>query len=246
MKAHFEMLSRYNRWANQLLYAAAEALPDASYREDRGVFFKSMKGTLNHLLVSDRIWMHRFTGKGDAPDRLDAVLFEDLASLRDARMAEDDRIVAYVEGLDEQKFAGIIRYRRVSTPDEIVQPLWPALAHWFNHQAHHRGQAHAVLTGLVGKAPELDLLFFQRAMECPVVESQVAPPRVNRLDPGRMAASPTRWVIARFREFRRRRRAYQSLAGLSRRQLEDIGQGDYYERRAHEVQRTSNSMHFMW
>jgi uncharacterized damage-inducible protein DinB len=54
----------------------------------------------------------------------------------------------------------VIKYRRVSTPDEVVQPLWPALAHWFNHQT--RGQAHAILTGLLGRAPELDLLYFQR------------------------------------------------------------------------------------
>ena len=165
MKTYFAMLARYNRWANQLLYAAAETLPDASYREDRGVFFKSMKGTLNHLLATDRIWMNRFTGLGDAPDRLDAVLFDDLISLRNARMIEDDRIVDYADSLDEAKLNGDIRYRRVSTRDEYVQPLWPALAHWFNHQTHHRGQAHAVLTGLLGKAPELDLLIFQRLMQ---------------------------------------------------------------------------------
>ncbi len=162
MMAYFVMLGRYNRWANQLLYAAADTLPDASYCENRGVFFKSMKGTLNHLLVTDRIWMQRFTGRGDAPDRLNAILFDDLALLREARIAEDDRIVDYVDALDEVTLNGVIKYRRVSTPTEYVQPLWPALAHWFNHQTHHRGQAHAILTGLLGKAPELDLLFFQR------------------------------------------------------------------------------------
>lgn len=165
MKALFEMLGRYNRWANQLLYEAATDLPEASYREDRGVFFKSMEGTLNHLLVTDRIWMHRFTGEGDAPYRLDTILFDDLSLLRDARIAEDNRIVSYLDSLDETKLNGVIKYRRVSTPDEHTQPLWPALAHLFNHQTHHRGQAHAILTGLTGKAPELDLLFFQRLTE---------------------------------------------------------------------------------
>jgi len=165
MKAQFEMLARYNRWANQLLYEAATNLPDTSYREDRGAFFKSMEGTLNHLLVTDRIWMHRFTGEGDAPYRLDTILFHDLSLLRGARMAEDNRIVSYADSLDETKLNGVIKYRRVSTPDEHTQPLWPALAHLFNHQTHHRGQAHAILTGLTGKAPELDLLFFQRLRE---------------------------------------------------------------------------------
>ncbi len=75
---------------------------------------------------------------------------------------QDRRIVAYVERLDDARLAGVIRYRRVSTLEKFVQPLSPALDHWFNHQTHHRGQAHAILTGLVGRAPELDLLFFQR------------------------------------------------------------------------------------
>ncbi len=165
MKAHFVSFARYNQWANRLLYDAAAALPDADYRADRGAFFKSLHGTLNHLLVADRVWMHRFTGEGEAPGRVDAILHDDLAGLRAAREAEDRRIVAYVDGLDESSLAGKITYRRVSTPEVFVQPLAPALSHFFNHQAHHRGQAHAILTGLTGKAPELDLLFFQRLVE---------------------------------------------------------------------------------
>src|SRR5271155_2581424 len=101
LKPHFLMFGKYNAWANQRLCDAAAGLSDADYRRDRGAFFKSMHGTLNHLLVTDRIWMQRFTGGGTAPDRLDAILFEDLGALREAREAEDRRIVAYVEGLDE-------------------------------------------------------------------------------------------------------------------------------------------------
>jgi uncharacterized damage-inducible protein DinB len=162
MKAHFDSLARYNEWANRQLYAAAAELSDAHYRTDRGAFFKSMHGTLNHLLVTDRIWMRRITGEGDAPDRLDAILFDDLSELRAAREVEDARIVDHVSGLTEEQLAGVIRYRRVSTPDLYDQELAPALAHLFNHQTHHRGQAHAILTGLVDRAPVLDLLDFQR------------------------------------------------------------------------------------
>jgi len=79
MKAYFVMFSRYNAWANGRLYAAAAALPDADFRADRGAFFKSLHGTLNHLLVTDRVWMRRFTGGGEAPDRLDAILFDAFA-----------------------------------------------------------------------------------------------------------------------------------------------------------------------
>ncbi len=163
MKAHFDMFAGYNAWANRRLYEAAAGLTDAQYRQDRGAFFKSVHGTLNHLLVGDRVWMHRFTGEGTPPACLDQILFEDLVGLRAAREAEDRRIVDYVKGLDEQRLAGIIRYRRVTSPETVEQPLALALAHFFNHQTHHRGQAHALLTQLVGRAPELDLLYFQRS-----------------------------------------------------------------------------------
>lgn len=165
MKAHYTTFAGYNGWANRRLYEATAGLTDAEYRADQGAFFKSMHGTLNHLLVTDRIWMKRFTGEGEAPDRLDAILHERFADLTAAREVEDRRIVGWVDGLDEAKLAGAIRYRRVSTPDEFVQPLMPALDHWFNHQTHHRGQAHMILTSLGKAAPELDLLYYQRLVE---------------------------------------------------------------------------------
>lgn len=158
----FAMMAAYNTWANGRLYDVAGRMSDADYRADRGAFFKSVHGTLNHLLVTDRIWMARFTGEGDAPSRLDEILFEDFDALRTARRAEDERISRYVEGLDEAAFAGRFRYRRATTPDWIEQPLGPALQHLFNHQTHHRGQVHCIMTGLAGTAPALDLVFFQR------------------------------------------------------------------------------------
>jgi uncharacterized damage-inducible protein DinB len=160
--AHFLMFARYNAWANSLVYEAAAQLSVEQYRADRGAFFRSVHGTLNHLLVTDLIWMQRFSGEGEAPERLDAILFETLDELRVAREAEDRRIVGFVEVLDDERLAGTIRYRRVSSPEQIEQQLAPALAHWFNHQTHHRGQVHALLTGLLGQAPALDLLYFQR------------------------------------------------------------------------------------
>lgn len=165
LKQHFDTFARYNAWANTRLFDAAARLSAADYRADRGAFFRSIQGTLNHLLVTDRVWMFRFTGEGNSPDRLDAILFEELEPLRLAREAEDTRIMRYITELSEASLEGTITYRRVSTPEAITQPLTPALAHWFNHQTHHRGQAHALLTGLVGPAPELDLLFYQRLAE---------------------------------------------------------------------------------
>jgi uncharacterized damage-inducible protein DinB len=160
----YRMLAAYNTWANERIYDAAEKLPDADYRADRGAFFKSMHGTLNHMLVADRLWMHRFTGDGLSPTQLDEILFEDLAPLRDARRAEDRRIIAYVDGLDAENLAREFTYRTVTNPTTVVQPLAPALDHFFNHQAHHRGQAHCLLTAIGGRdfTPSLDLILFQR------------------------------------------------------------------------------------
>ena len=162
MNSPFPMLAAYNSWANRRLYEAAATLSDADYRADRGAFFKSVHGTLNHLLVGDRIWMRRFTGEGEAPTKLDAILFGDFGELRLARETEDARIERYIGGLSEANLAGRFRYRTISNPRDIEQPLAPALMHFFNHQTHHRGQAHCLLTGLTGTAPSLDLLLYQR------------------------------------------------------------------------------------
>src|SRR5258707_13903958 len=137
--AHYRMFGHYNARANGRLYDAAARLSTEQYRADRGAFFKSVHGTLNHLLVTDRIWMQRFTGEGEAPNRLDAILFETLDELRVARETEDRRIVDFVERLDEARIAGPIKYPRVSSPEQVEQQLAPALAHWFNHQTPHPG-----------------------------------------------------------------------------------------------------------
>ena len=164
MKAQFEMLAAYNAWANERLYAAAAKIGDADYRADRGAFFKSLHGTLNHLLVGDRIWMQRFTGAGDVPVSLDAILFEDFGELRAARRSEDAAISRYVESLSDDDLGRKIRYRTFSNPADIEQVLSPALDHFFNHQTHHRGQAHALLSPIIGNdaTPSFDLIIYQR------------------------------------------------------------------------------------
>lgn len=164
MKSRYTMLAAYNRWANERVYEATSALSDADYRADRGAFFKSMHGTLNHLLVGDLIWMYRFTGEGAGKSitQLDAILHEDFASLRAARQAQDEHIARWIEGLTENDLVGLFRYRTISNPATVEQQLAPALDHFFNHQTHHRGQTHALLTAIAGDAPSLDLILFQR------------------------------------------------------------------------------------
>ena len=160
--AHYRMFGHYNAWANHRLYDAAAQLSTEQYRADRGAFFKSVHGTLNHLLVTDRIWMQRFTGEGDAPNRLDAILFETFDELRAARRGggpADRRFCGWARrrahrGNDQippRLIAGAIRAATGACAGALVQSPDPP-----------RGHVHAMLTGLVGKAPELDLLYFQR------------------------------------------------------------------------------------
>ena len=158
-QAFFGKLADYNIWANTRLYDAVAQVPEADFRADRGAFFRSLCGTLNHILVGDRIWLRRITGDGDAPDRLDAILHEDLADLRWAREAEDRRIVAVVDGMDDTRLAGTAAFRN-SKGVANEQPMALVLVNLFNHQTHHRGQAHTLLSQLGFDPPSLDLMAF--------------------------------------------------------------------------------------
>lgn len=162
MLEHFQEFARYNAWANARLHAAATALPERDWRADLGAAFGSVMGTLNHLLVTDRIWLARLEERAAPADALDAVLFEAPAALGAARIEEDARLTRYVDGLSEDALRAEIAYTRASRPEPARQRRDRALAHLFNHQTHHRGQAHALLTRLGRDAPALDLLFFQR------------------------------------------------------------------------------------
>jgi uncharacterized damage-inducible protein DinB len=164
MKARYTMFAGYNTWCNERLYEAVAPLPDAEYRRPRGAFFQSLHGTLNHLLVGDRIWMKRFTGAGELPPSLNAILYEDFEALHAARRSQDTLIAGYIAGLDEDDLSRTIRYRTVVKPQTIEQVLSPALDHFFNHQTHHRGQAHALLTSVIGNdaTPSFDLIIYQR------------------------------------------------------------------------------------
>jgi len=159
---HFVTFARYNAWANARLYDACEALPGAAYFAERpAAFFGSLHGTLNHILVGDRAWMRRLTGQGPEPRSLDEELYADLASLRAARAAEDARILSFVEGLDDAALAAELRYRTMAG-EEHANPVGLVLAHMFNHQTHHRGQAHALVKDAAAEPPPLDLIYFLR------------------------------------------------------------------------------------
>ena len=162
MLDHFRMFARYNRWANATLLDALVAMSDEDWHRDAGLFFRSVHGTWNHLLVADRVWLSRFEGDPWQPSNLDVMLHEDRGDLVTARREMDERIAAYVEGLDEPTLNGEFTYTPVTTPEPFTQRLAPALAHFFNHHTHHRGQIHAAATRFLEVSPALDLIYFQR------------------------------------------------------------------------------------
>jgi uncharacterized damage-inducible protein DinB len=168
---NFRHLADYNHWANRRLYAAALEMPDELYRRPTGVFFGSLHGTLNHLLLADRIWLKRLTGEGEHPDRLNAILFEHRKDLVRARMAEDARLIKVVGGYTDAGLGEAVSYQTTSGK-AYQQPLADILLHLFNHQTHHRGQAHACCSILTGnEPPSLDLLQFQRGVLAPELAS---------------------------------------------------------------------------
>jgi uncharacterized damage-inducible protein DinB len=163
MLTAFRHFAGYNRWANARLYAAAADLTEDQIWQDIGLFFNSVGGTLNHLLVADRVWMKRFTGTGEHPARLDAVVHDDLDTLHAARKAEDARIVDFVAGLDAAALETSFTYTMMTRPQSVTSLLWPDLLHFFNHQTHHRGQVHTGLSLLTGEEPpSLDMLYYSR------------------------------------------------------------------------------------
>ena len=143
--AYARTMARYNRWMNGKLYESSARLTAAQRKEDKGAFFKSLHGTLNHLLVGDSVWMGRFQGPVFVPQSLAQELHADFQELRAARERMDRRIVDWVATLTEPSLGGELRYTSITNPAPRVMPMALAVTHFFNHQTHHRGQATTLL-----------------------------------------------------------------------------------------------------
>lgn len=159
-KAHFLTLARYNVWATARLLDAVAPVPDKAYRRDVGLFFKSIHGTLNHLLVGEhQLWFRRFA-EGTSPRlTLDAEAESDRVALADTLVAGAARWAPLVDSWPGDRFSGHLSY--VTTKGVPVSlPFAATLAHVFNHSTHHRGQITAALTALGEPCPELDLVYF--------------------------------------------------------------------------------------
>lgn len=155
----FPLLARFNRWVNARYYACCATLSDAERRRERGAFFGSIHRTLNHILVVDRLWLGRIEGAASGIASLDQILYDDFDDLRSARAHEDERLIAFVDGLTSQELERVVRYRFIDgTP--AATPLHLIFVTLFNHQAHHRGQVHALLTQTGAQVPGSDVIDF--------------------------------------------------------------------------------------
>jgi len=153
---NYRRLAAYNRLANEKLYAACAQLSDEERKAERPAFFKLIHGTLNHIMVGDGIWMTRFGG-GEAPSTgLDAILYGDFDALRAARAIKDAEIEAFAKGLTDAFLGSSVRYVN-NEGVAFDDPMALCVTHFFNHQTHHRGQVHDMLSQTDVPPPSLDL-----------------------------------------------------------------------------------------
>ena len=162
MLQHLRRMARYNRWANERLYAVCGELPTGEYHRPRRAFFGSIHGTLSHLLVGDRLWLARIAGEAPPDLKLDDRPYGTLDDLGAARVAQDQRIVELVDATGEEALPDLVRYCTVVRPEAVETPLHLCWLHMFNHQTHHRGQVHDQLSQTTVPPPPLDLIYYLR------------------------------------------------------------------------------------
>lgn len=158
--AHAQMMARYNSWQNQSLYDAADTLTDDARQQDRKAFWGSIHGTLNHILWGDQNWMSRFDGTPAPNAPNEPVSEHDLATwhgLKLARAEFDQTIEAWTDRLTDDWLREDLTWYSGAVGRDVTKPKWILVTHFFNHQTHHRGQVHCMLTQAGAKPDDTDL-----------------------------------------------------------------------------------------
>ena len=157
---NFSLMARFNAWVNGRLYGVVGQLADEAYFADMGAFFASIHQTLNHIMAVDRLWTRRIAGEDHGIEALDEELHADFAALSEARRQEDAHLVELADSLDGGALKRPVTYRRILGKGEETMRCDHVLLTLFNHQTHHRGQVHALLTRHNMEIPPLDLGYF--------------------------------------------------------------------------------------
>lgn len=168
-KENIQIFGEYNRWINERIFAGAAKLSDTDLKLDRGAFFGSILGTLNHLMVGDIVWLKRFAASPEnfaslkrvlileTPNSLAAELYDSLETLREAREELDRDIIAFCDEVSEGQLAEKLDYKNFKG-DSYSNKLGLLAQHLFNHQTHHRGQVTTLLSQAGIDVGETDLL----------------------------------------------------------------------------------------
>ncbi len=153
---NFQLLANFNTWANTKIFSACKELDDTKYKKDRKAFFSSIHGTLNHLLVVDRTYISRIEGKEHGLKSLDQILYENLFQLEEARIKEDKHLVDLVNNLSNESINKEITYKGFEMGNQTYT-INLVLITLFNHQTHHRGQIHNMLSQAGIRPPKIDI-----------------------------------------------------------------------------------------
>ena len=158
-RAYVQRMARYNRWQNENLYRVADELPAEERQRERGAWFGSIQKTLGHILWGDRIWMSRFA---DVPRPEGGIaesvsLYPDWQNLKAERKNFDQTMIDWADNVDAAWLAADQTYYSAATKREWTRPRWMLVTHMFNHQTHHRGQVHCMLTQAGGRPGDTDL-----------------------------------------------------------------------------------------
>lgn len=162
--AFVQEIAAYNAWQNNGLRSIVRAMDEDDVKTDRGAFFGSIFGTLNHLLWGDLLWMARFDGgPAQSPVIADSAAFTaNIADWDAQRGATDQRISDWAAGVTDADLAGELGWFSGSVNADVSKPKWVCVTHFFNHQTHHRGQLHAMLTAAGQTPAATDLVFMPK------------------------------------------------------------------------------------
>lgn len=161
---YIRTMARYNVWQNRSVFEAADTLDEVARNQDRGAFFGSIRGTLSHLLWGDQTWMHRFAGSRKPVVSTIAAssgMVCDWSELKLQRVAMDEAVLLWADHLDAAWIATDLTWFSGAAQREVTKPAGSLVVHFFNHQTHHRGQVHAMLTAAGATPGDTDLFYLK-------------------------------------------------------------------------------------